>query len=326
MWFVRPKIEKLEAGRDISGLIKALRNRHRDVRIAATRALDRLMPSLAADGDARDRLVAAVGSGDRTVYAAIADLFATHVELFSTALVEALEDPAAAVRWRSAEILGRCKQEGAVEALCRALLEDEEDDVREAAREALEAIGGDAAREALEESQKALARKREAAFDVEPAAAESWAAPGAPVNRGPLEGIVEMLTSHDEQTFGEGLSRLQAIQQADPSGLEVLREAIRRRLNRRNVRFYEPRAGYTSFDAEEVTCARTEILALARRRALLADPEQAGRLLSAFSMVSGFDAVSDLAHEVRDVGGVDQSHAFQLLYNQNRLAAIAARR
>jgi len=133
------------------------------------------------------------------------------------------------------------------------------------------------------------------------------------------------LVSGVDEVFGDGLSEVEAMG-VHPVALATLREAIRRRAKRRNVRFYEPAAGLAHFDADELRQARARIVQLAKSHALLADPEGSGRLLSAFAMAGGFQDVVVLAYEVRDVGGVSQSQAFQLLYNQNRLAAMSGRR
>ncbi len=133
------------------------------------------------------------------------------------------------------------------------------------------------------------------------------------------------LLSGVDEVFGEGLTEVEAMG-ANLLALATVREAIRRRAKRRNVRFYEPTAGFTCFDADELQHARARIVQLAKSHALLADPEGSGRLLSAFAMAGGFQDIVALAYEVRDAGGASQSHAFQLLYNQNRLAAMSSRR
>ena len=132
------------------------------------------------------------------------------------------------------------------------------------------------------------------------------------------------LVSGIDEVFGDGLAEVEAMG-VHPLALATLREAIRRRAKRPNVRFYEPAAGLACFDADELEQARARIVQLAQSHALLADPEGSGRLLSAFAMASGFEDIVALAYEVRDTGGTSQSHAFQLLYNQNRLAAMSCR-
>jgi len=128
-----------------------------------------------------------------------------------------------------------------------------------------------------------------------------------------------------DEVFGDGLAEVEAMG-ANPLALATVREAIRRRAKQRNVRFYEPTAGFTCFDGDELQHARARIVQLAQSHALLADAERSGRLLSAFAMAGGFQDIIALAYEVRDTGGLSQSHAFQLLYNQNRLAAMVGRR
>ena len=137
------------------------------------------------------------------------------------------------------------------------------------------------------------------------------------------ERLVRQLTSRDDATFGDGLTEVLAIPDSDALRLRAIREAIRLRSGEEEVAFYEPDVGgLTVRRAEEVSKARDQILALAKERSLLADPEESGGLLAAFTTLGGFDAVVNLAYEIRDVAGFDQFQAFQLLYNQNRSAVV----
>ncbi len=143
----------------------------------------------------------------------------------------------------------------------------------------------------------------------------------------PEEGCAEhtllKLVSKDDEVFGEGLAEVEAMGTGNPLALATVREAIRRRAKKRNMRFYEPAVGFTSFDGDELQHARARIVQLAQSHALLMDAERSGRLISAFTMTSRFQDVVALAYEVRDGGGLGQSQAFQLLYNQNKLAAMS---
>jgi phage FluMu protein Com len=69
------------------------------------------------------------------------------------ALIKALTDPEPAVRYWSADALGRCKGQTAVEPLA-ALLKDEHAGVREQARHALQKIGGEHVEKILAEADK----------------------------------------------------------------------------------------------------------------------------------------------------------------------------
>ena len=138
-----------------------------------------------------------------------------------------------------------------------------------------------------------------------------------------LEPIVKKLVSSDDTIFGEGLSTVLAISESDPLRLHALREAIRRRSRKSEVRFYEPNVGgLTMRDGNEVWDARDRIVLLAKQSSLLADPQASGNLLAAFTTIGGFDGVVNLAYEIREVGGLNQFQAFQLLYNQNRSAVV----
>jgi hypothetical protein len=89
------------------------------------------------------------------------------------------------------------------------------------------------------------------------------------------------------------------------------------------VSFYEPSVdGLIMWDAGEIRDERAEILRLAARKSLLEEPQASGNLLIVFLARHGFEGVVDLAHSVKDVGGLDQFQAYQLLYNQNRSSLL----
>ncbi len=136
-----------------------------------------------------------------------------------------------------------------------------------------------------------------------------------------VNAVIQKLVSHDNTTFGEGLAEVLAIPESNPLQLYILREAIRFRSGKREVQFYETFVGgLTVRNGEEVLTARDRILCLAKEKALLSDPKVSGNLIAAFTLIGGFEGVVELLHEIREVAGLDQFHAFQLLYNQNRSA------
>ncbi|HLO32176.1 MAG TPA: hypothetical protein VK249_23710 [Anaerolineales bacterium] len=144
--------------------------------------------------------------------------------------------------------------------------------------------------------------------------------------------IVQKLVSQNDTSFGEGQTEVLAIPTSDPLRLRAIREAIRIRSGKEDVSFYEPnvdglivRDGDALMDGDQMLDERALILRLAARKSLLEDPQASGSLLITFLAYNGFESVVQLANEVRDVGGVDQSQAYQLLYNQNRSSLLLRR-
>ena len=135
--------------------------------------------------------------------------------------------------------------------------------------------------------------------------------------------IVQKLVSQNDTIFGEGQTEVLAIPASDPLRLRAIREAIRIRSGKGEISFYEPNVdGLIVRNGEAMMDERALILRLAARKSLLEDPQASGSLLIAFLALNGFEGVVELAHEVRDVGGLDQFQAYQLLYNQNRSSLL----
>jgi hypothetical protein len=141
--------------------------------------------------------------------------------------------------------------------------------------------------------------------------------------------IVQKLISQNDTIFVEGQDEVLAIPESDPLRLRAIREAIRIRSGRGDVSFYEPnidglivRDGDAMMDGDQIIDERALILRFAARKSLLEDPQVSGNLLSAFLALNGFEGVIELAVEVRDIGGLDQFQAYQLLYNQNRSSLL----
>lgn len=134
-----------------------------------------------------------------------------------------------------------------------------------------------------------------------------------------FEQLIQKLVSRDDATFGDGLTEVLAIPESDPLRVHILSEAIRHRSGKSNVRFYEPNVGgLTVRTGEELSEAHDELIELAQKGMLLADPKRSGSLISAFMVSHPFEDVVDLCDEIGNVTGLDQFQAFQLLYNQVR--------
>ena len=134
--------------------------------------------------------------------------------------------------------------------------------------------------------------------------------------------LVENLTVDDESVFQAALNR--AVGSADAgsqSGVDAMRAAIRIRAGNAGVRFYEP--GPTLAQADRYTEARSRIVKLAQRRALLEDVYHSGDLLSAFMFTADTSgrAARALLDEIVGMGFPSESHAFQLLFNELRCSS-----
>lgn len=127
--------------------------------------------------------------------------------------------------------------------------------------------------------------------------------------------LVGKLISPNEASFLQGLSEATSLAQGGESvGLQALNEAIRQKSGRKNVRFYEP--GLAGRDIKDIEQAPNRVLELAKRHALLEDPELSGRLISMCLPILGAEGLGRLCDQLCTVGGTDQFRAFQLLYNQ----------
>ena len=134
--------------------------------------------------------------------------------------------------------------------------------------------------------------------------------------------LVENLTLDDESVFQAAMNK--AVSMADSgntNGVEAMRKAIRIRAGNDNISFYEP--GTVLTKVERYTEARSVIIEVVRRNALLDDVYQSGDLISAFMFTadsSGRDARA-LLNEIVQIGEPSESHAFQLLFNELRCSS-----
>jgi len=164
MFFLKPNITKLKSNVDIQGLIKALEHKTSDIRTEAQQAIIELLPIIIDDKSATDLLIIALGHKKTSVYKTISELFFDFIDILSPILLLALGNTSPEIKWRSTEVIGRCKFEGALDILCFNLLNDQNGDVKEASKWALESIGGPVALKCLEESKKKDAYNLEASF------------------------------------------------------------------------------------------------------------------------------------------------------------------
>jgi len=137
----------------------------------------------------------------------------------------------------------------------------------------------------------------------------------------PSDPLVRKLLSTDKLSFLAGLR--EAVIRADTGDYEAvraMREAMTVRSGKRQVSFYEPGIVMTkSFD--RYAEARSMIVDLAKRRALLENPKHSGDLISAFVFLNDQDALQSLLHEIYAVGGQSEGCAFQLIFNELRCSA-----
>jgi HEAT repeat protein len=132
--FFRPNVDKLSLKQDVAGLIEALGDGDREIRVAAGEALVKI------GAPAREALVGALRSKSSTVRQSAAAALGDGRVRATAALAAALkEDQNAAVRAAAARAIGQIRDTEGSEALIAALADAPE--VNEAARESLLHIG-----------------------------------------------------------------------------------------------------------------------------------------------------------------------------------------
>ena len=154
MFSLKPNITKLKSRVDVQGLIKALEHKNSHVRAAAQQAIIELLPIIIDDKSAANLLIIALGHKKPIIYKTISEIFFEFIDILSPTLLLALKNTSPEIKWRSTEVIGRSKLEGALDKICFNLLNDQNGDVKEASKWALECIGGPVALKCLEESKK----------------------------------------------------------------------------------------------------------------------------------------------------------------------------
>ena len=132
--------------------------------------------------------------------------------------------------------------------------------------------------------------------------------------------LVEKLISNYEPDFLDGLR--EAVGRADSGdyrAVEAMREAMRLRSGKGSVSFYSP--GVMIAGMDRYLEAKPKILELARRQALLEDPEHSGDLIAALNTISDASTMSGVLHEIYRMGKKSEGFAFQLLFNEMRCSA-----
>lgn len=157
-------VNVLVSTKNLSGLISTLCHNVASVRLSAKKAIISMVPELPPDGTCLDQLIEYLGTTRQDVSSEIMDIVAELINYCSDRVILALKNDNQTVRWRSAEILGRCKVVAAVPTLIEVICSEEIDDVTEAAVWALNQIGGDEAERGLQQHRQAKARKHETAF------------------------------------------------------------------------------------------------------------------------------------------------------------------
>jgi len=164
MFSLKPNITKLKSRADVQGLIKALEHKNSHVRIEAQQVIVELLPTIIADKSAENLLIEALGHKKPIIYKTISEICFEFIDILSPTLLLALKNTSPEIKWRSTEVIGRCKFEDSLDILCFNLLNDQNDNVKEASKWALECIGGPVALNCLEESRKKDAYNLAASF------------------------------------------------------------------------------------------------------------------------------------------------------------------
>lgn len=187
MFSLKPNITKLKSRIDVQGLIKALEHKNSHVRIEAQQVIVELLPTIIADKSAANLLIEALGHKKPIIYKAISEIFFEFIDILSPTLLLALKNTSPEIKWRGTEVIGRCKFEDSLDILCFNLLNDQNGDVKEASKWALECIGGPVALKCLEESKKKDAYNLEASFKGTAVSSLSAALSGTAVSIEPTQ-------------------------------------------------------------------------------------------------------------------------------------------
>jgi hypothetical protein len=95
-----------------------------------------------------------------------------------------------------------------------------------------------------------------------------------------------------------------------------MEKAMRRRAGRNDIAFLKQKLGVLTGRSFEESAESPKMLQrLAGERALLRDPRASQGLMSACLVGHGAEGVRECLLKAREVGGIDQFYAFQLLYN-----------
>jgi hypothetical protein len=133
--------------------------------------------------------------------------------------------------------------------------------------------------------------------------------------------LASRLASVDEAIFLPSLEEaVNYAPRGDSTGLEAMREAIRKRSGKQEIEFYTLQR-HSFRIGEEVMSSREQLLQLAIKRALLNDPTKTGSLIAAFRTMNAFEDYIPLLEEINSRVGYDQCAAFQLIQNEMRANA-----
>ena len=135
----------------------------------------------------------------------------------------------------------------------------------------------------------------------------------------PTDPLVVKLISTDDHTFENGLKEATGlVKNGSNSGLSAIRTAIIWLSALPDFKPYQP--GFIALsgqDAADYFSADRDLLAMARRREFLKDPNKTQQLIAAFKKMNpGQPGFSKLIDDVYLLGGSGEAHALLLLSNE----------
>ncbi|MBW6534676.1 MAG: HEAT repeat domain-containing protein [Mariniphaga sp.] len=149
IYIFRPNIKKLESKKDIQGLIDVLRYKNKTIYLNARQSITNLLPKIINDEFLVAFLIEALGSDKKSIYNTVSDILVENINIISPVIISALKNASPKIKWRSTEICGRTKFVGAIKAIGYNLLNDENDEVKDASKWALEKINNTEAQDYL---------------------------------------------------------------------------------------------------------------------------------------------------------------------------------
>jgi hypothetical protein len=137
--------------------------------------------------------------------------------------------------------------------------------------------------------------------------------------------LLSKLICNNEELFLTGLQEAaKKVDFGSHEGIDAIREAIRIKSGKLNVSFYQPSniTGSVSAYLNRIDNAESKILSLAKRHALLEDPESSGSAIAALmNSEMSTDSWRDLIMAIFRQAGADEGYNFQLLFHELRCSA-----
>lgn len=131
-----------------------------------------------------------------------------------------------------------------------------------------------------------------------------------------LSELANKLASDDSADFQESLKiALDHIDEGNRLGLEAIENALKIKSNNPSLTFFKPQF-FAKRESCEINTAEQKLILLAENKSIHKNVELAGNLISIILNYEGYDSLLRIISDVKKVGGIDQFHSIQLIFNQ----------